>query len=372
MKTHIPKIDDLLERAASKQRFRAKISGEARPAFAFLVTGGIGDLIVTARFVRDFLASVGGGKFDVYFDSPADADMIYRAIPGYRQSLGPNLIKYSKRLYAYFFELNQFIKLIFRISPLIAHFDAGCRHDLVKQKLNSILIRTDPISLLAEQHPFLDGQLGRYAVYKGRGRRDFLHYLADIPYRGDLFPLDADVAAAKRFGLSPDGFVTLHTGYDGAMSGARKTATKVFRDWSKVIEILRAKGFSLPIVQIGAPGTSDPIANVDVDLVGRTSLSDAKSLVAASAFHCDNEGGFVHIAAAFGKKCCVIFGPTDVDFFSYPDNLNIRPRKCGGCWWSERSWMTDCPRGDDYPVCMSSHDAEAIAAALLGKFANSG
>jgi hypothetical protein len=72
----------------------------------------------------------------------------------------------------------------------------------------------------------------------------------------------------------------------------------------------------------------------------------------------------VHIARTLGVKSCVIFGPTSIDYFAYPDNINIRPTLCGGCWWINSTWMDACPRGFEMAPCMSTQKPEDIVAAI--------
>ncbi|WP_367303916.1 glycosyltransferase family 9 protein [Rhizobium sp. X9] len=86
-------------------------------------------------------------------------------------------------------------------------------------------------------------------------------------------------------------------------------ATKAYPRWANVVSHLRERfDDDIKFVQIGTEKTSEPIAGVHVNLIGKTSLKEALGLLEHAAFHMDNEGGFVHAAAAFGKKSCVIFG----------------------------------------------------------------
>lgn len=65
-----------LERSARhtlkrRQLRRQKITENS--GAAFLITGGVGDLVVAARFIRDLLAATGGGEFSVFYSSPKAA-----------------------------------------------------------------------------------------------------------------------------------------------------------------------------------------------------------------------------------------------------------------------------------------------------------
>lgn len=359
------KIRQSVRRNHQKHQLRKLIQQGGAPFFAIRITGGLGDLIVIARFFRDFLESCGGGTFDVYYSSQELGELIFKSVPGFRAAFEETIFDEAQRHYPYAFRLNQFFYSELMPSPLKRVLGDSRRHNAIMKRLKLVAKHTDPIRVLADNHPRLDGSLSAFAFYKGRSRRDFLHYLAGVPYGGDRLEIDCETGVLEKFGLVADQYITLHNGYDDTHGGIKKRATKVYADWDRVIVALRRLGLSLPIVQIGSPMTSEAIDNTDRNLVGKTEIEEAMALVAASAFHLDNEGGFVHVAAAFGRQSCVVFGPTSVDFFAYPGNVNIKPRECGGCWWVEPNWMINCPRGLDSPVCMDSHDPESIAAEIM-------
>jgi hypothetical protein len=114
--------------------------------------------------------------------------------------------------------------------------------------------------------------------------------------------------------------------------------------WAELVSKLKALHPSLRIVQIG--GTSSrPIAGVDDCLIGRIRLGEALWLLQGAALHIDGESGLVHAAYALGTPSVVLFGPTDVGFFGYRDNVNLNAGVCTPCWWSTPDWLGRCPRG---------------------------
>lgn len=331
---------------------------------AFRITGGIGDLIVAARFVRDLLKATGGGTFSVFYTSPMAANLIFGELPGFSGAHHDSLYKYGRDYFRYALTLNQFIYV--DKLPSFTNFISDDNSRALTEVLERYEKAVEPLSVVRDHHPFLDGATGRYAVLKGHSRRDFMHHLCRIPYGGDLVEIGQDKSAISRFGLTQARYVTIHNGYDENMqtSGGGR-ATKAYPFWAEVVSALkRGLDSDLEFVQIGVPKTSEHIPCADHDLIGKTSLSEAFGLLAGAAFHLDNEGGFVHAAAAMGKRSCVVFGPTSLDYFSYPNNLNFAPSQCGDCWWSEKTWMMKCPRGLAEPVCMQQNPsalAESVA-----------
>jgi hypothetical protein len=60
-------------------------AGDPRPVIAVLVTGGVGDYIVIARFLRDFAAAIEPVRFDIYCAQPEAGDWVFASIAGFRR-----------------------------------------------------------------------------------------------------------------------------------------------------------------------------------------------------------------------------------------------------------------------------------------------
>ncbi|MGO1074489.1 glycosyltransferase family 9 protein [Inquilinus sp. CA228] len=359
------KIRRFLRKRAAMQDFVERTKKVPPADFSIVITGGMGDFIVIARFWRDLLAKVGGGSFDVFSPAPAMTEWIFRAIPGFRLSFSMGLYEHSKLFYTYSFRINQMIYVERKpesIDQIFHKTELSSNTLSIIKNIDKCLHEIRP---MAENHPRLDGTLGRYAVFKNRTRRDFLHYMAGIPYGGDRFDLSLAPTVLDRFGLKAGSYITVHNGYDEAMGTVGLRATKAYPGWPEVIAELQRLGLGLQVVQIGTPATSSPIDGAQLNVIGQTSLLEAATLVAGAAFHLDNEGGFVHLANTFGVRSCVVFGPTSKDYFGYPDNINFAPNACGDCWWIEPNWMKECPRGFTNPICMSSHSATEIARSII-------
>jgi ADP-heptose:LPS heptosyltransferase len=159
-------------------------------------------------------------------------------------------------------------------------------------------------------------------------------------------------------------YLTVHNGFDPDFVISRATTTKCYPHFASVVSELKLRYPQLLLVQIGG-ATSTPIAGVDVGLIGRTTIPEAAAVIAGAQLHLDNESGLVHMAACLGTRSCVLFGPTDADYFGYPQNINLRPGCCGGCWWTTDSWMDQCPRGFATPPCMDSIVPEDVVRHLL-------
>ena len=63
-------------------------------------------------------------------------------------------------------------------------------------------------------------------------------------------------------------------------------------------------------------------------------------------------------------RSVVMFGPTPVGVFGYPQNINLEPVHCKACWFSTETWLVECPRHTSGPQCMSEHSTGGIIEAV--------
>ena len=329
---------------------------------AVTVSGGVGDLIVYARFMRDLAKHAEPFAFDVFASRPAIAEWVFAAVPGFARAFPDSLEPFAGRNYDLRLRINQALALQsenanwprLRQAPRLLRILDAIQH----------AAKADDMALYLKYHPRLDNSLARRAVLAGHSRHNFLQGLADIPYGGDALNIPADSNALSMLGLQGKKFITVHNGFDTNFIIRGQRATKCYPHFDRVIAAIKAARPELLIVQIGTT-TSDPIPDVDVNLIGQTNMQQVAALVRASALHLDNEGGLVHLAACYGRRSLVVFGPTPSDYFGYPHNINVDPLKCGNCWWLDDLWMDRCPRGQAEPECMFSQPPEHIAALAL-------
>lgn len=338
------------------------IRSDGRLAIAITVSGGLGDLVVIARWMRDLAGSVEPFSFDVFAPSPSLAGWVFSAVPGFGRAYPDTLDDLAGRGYDLRLRVNQTVVVQYE-SVRWARLRKAPRMVAVVAKMNAARHRggLEPYIL---NHPRLDNGLARKAVYAGCNRNDFLHSLTGLGYGGDLLGLAADESVLERLGLAGRVFVTVHNGFDTNFVITGQRATKCYPHFAAVVAGLKAARPDLVVVQLGTT-TSEPIPGVDLDLIGQTSLAEVAGLLRATALHLDNEGGLVHLAACYGRRSLVVFGPTPSGYFGYPQNINVDPVRCGGCWWIDELWMDRCPRGMAQPECMFSQPPDKIVGLAL-------
>jgi hypothetical protein len=346
-------------RAARIRGANARLRASSSPGelcFAFAITGGLGDSLVIARFVRDLAAQCGPFRFDLFSPKPQFTAWAFASLPGLQAA--HHDISFNQLLpdYDVCMRLNQHA-IVYQHH--VNHRALYQRESLVRVIKN--LVDYQPrIDVFIQHHPWMDNYLSRFAVFSGATRRDYLHLMAGLQYGGDRLVVPQDIRLRSRLGLSPGSYVTVHNGFDTDFVITGQRATKCYPHFGAVVATLRRLLPELRFVQIGTT-TSEPIAQCDLVLLHQTTLDEASGLIAGAALHLDNEGGMVHLAACLGTSSAVLFGPTPSDYFGYPGNLNIDPPVCGNCWWMKRSWMDVCAKGYDTPLCLTEQDPERVA-----------
>ncbi len=336
---------------------------------AFKIGGGIGDHLLAARYIRDLNAAVGEFRFDIYSSRPETADWIFGHMPQFNRCYDEYFSWHSKqyyRLYAAAMLVSQFVVLQYEVIDWTRLNNERPKLVRVCETMDRFRHARDLNEIIAA-HPRLDNLLGLKASFMNCSRHDFSHAMSGIDYGGHALGIPADPALLDRFGLRGRAYVTIHNGFDAEFQtayGFANKSTKVYAQFDAVVERLRAQRPDIYIVQLGTK-TSQPIKGVNLQLVGKTSISESAAILAGSTLHVDNESGLVHMAACLGTISCVVFGPTPAAYFGYDQNVNILPRECGGCWWVNKDWMTNCPRGMSEPVCLSATTPESVAQAVL-------
>jgi ADP-heptose:LPS heptosyltransferase len=186
------------------------------------------------------------------------------------------------------------------------------------------------------------------------------------PYGIPFFPTTKALRIVSAFLSMP--YITVHNGFDTnyRVTPRRKTnyaSTKNISgaQWQEIVLTLRRA--DIQIIQLGVVEESE-IPGVNYYLNGQTSLSETALLLKHAICHIDTEGGLVHLARAVHGRSVVLFGPTPAEVFGYPQNINLEPPDCKGCWFVTSHWLVECPRHTSGPQCMRGHSAERVVDAV--------
>jgi hypothetical protein len=319
--------------------------------YAIRITGGLGDALIIARLARDLQAELGSPQFDVYFQSPEAIEPFFRSIPGFRESLHVDAFPAVVGQYGFALLANQFVtfakehlnsQLLSRKAPKVLQFVAHA--ESARKSIEKYIA----------VHPALDGAFADIAAPQGYKRHTYLHEMLGLRYSGDRLDIPVDPQLPSQLGLDVGKYITVHDGWDtkAKLMSDRPMKALPQRTWMEVVAEIKARRPDIQIVQLGGP-TGGDIEGVDVNLKRKLTFLQSVSVLAKSLLHIDTESGLVHVAASLGLRSVVVFGPTNVEWFSYPQNVNIAPKLCGNCWWVTDSWLDVCAAGHPVPVCTS-------------------
>lgn len=168
--------------------------------------------------------------------------------------------------------------------------------------------------------------------------------------------------------LLDSSYITVHYGFDTKklpenVSPQKYNCTKniSIEKWEKIISEVSKLG--LKIIQLGNK-EERKIDNIDLYLNGKTTLEQTAHILKNALCHIDTEGGLVHLARSVHTRSVVMFGPTPVTMFGYPQNINLEPTGCKECFWTTQSWILECPRNTVWPDCMEEHKPDTIFKAV--------
>lgn len=215
-----------------------------------------------------------------------------------------------------------------------------------------------------QRFPFDNDDLWRAAASHGLSMSMLMAQTAGFP--------DADFEAYSQC-LSPTDFALrreLPPRYIAVCNSAETRAigqnlwTKVLsrEKFSRVVARIRTT-FDTPIVLLGTLDDA-PVEEVDIDLRGRTSLREAAATLRNAAVFIGPEGGLANLCRAVGTRAVIFFGSTPPEFFALRANRNVRPKRCGGCWWTTPSYLHQCPLLQAEPECTASISEEDIVASV--------
>lgn len=192
----------------------------------------------------------------------------------------------------------------------------------------------------------------RVAILRGWNRYFALGHGEVLGLRADMVHVELSTDYESEYrNLRLKKYITLNRGAD-KWAKYKTMQTKVWplKFYEQLITMLKKKYAEYEIVQIGSNDTEE-IRGVDRYIKGQ-SLELIKYILKNSSLHFDCEGGLVHLATALGTKCVVVFGPTPVEYYGYPQNINITAGKCSNCMHLLRDWYVECLKGQQEPECM--------------------
>lgn len=347
-----------------KQNFWKRLAGkkvsdfdavdDAVPHIAFIVKGGIGDVVCNLFYIQAFSEKFGLGKFlDIYMEYDADIrdgllcgkSFFNRALP-------------DKALVVQDYDV---IVHLVRL-PSVLKF---CRDKLQRLGLDELCDYLGYLEQGRQQNPIMfmsssqgDAVAMRYAQLQNRRRPEEADLGNRLMMREKSFALscveDSD-AVLRKFGLEKGAYILVQRG----VGEADRFDGQTTRLWpaARYEEVCRFLKDSFPQYRLVQPGSGrdDALAAVHLDLRGKTSFEELKVLLKEARLLLCCEGGMAHLRHFLGGgRSVVLFGPTAADFYGYPENVNVCSGACRGCEWLSCDWHKKCLRGFEAPLCFEA------------------
>lgn len=333
----------------------------------FKCKGGLGDILISLNYIHEFRKQVGYKHVVIDVYAHRNLALVEALIP--KNSFIDNIYvdediaDNGDDRYDLFVMLNRFPDVrrrreekIYRYAPVLINFIQACE----KFRIENLRF--------FDYLPLCDGIANDISIIQKKKRIqqpdifNLFNISEDFRYELEIAP--ESMSFLRQMGLKENEYITIHRGTDDRQV---KNSTKLwpFTSYQILIDLIKKNFPTVKIVQVGINKERCPaFANIDVSLVGKTSIEDMKAILKYSKFHIDNEGGNVHLRHALnGGISAVIYGPTAPEFYGYSENINLRGNGCKyPCEWVINNWQANCARGfesENLP-CMNSLTPEIV------------
>ena len=319
--------------------------------------GGIGDIVMLSTFLKELFKYAGS---DIVFTvvSGQNRDALRSVFLGYAfvgrvaSSEEINIDAFDKDWDAVL-SAGRFLSVQFMNeeslcakAPVLYDYLCACRD--FERKNAKFFEQTSSMDTLSVIYSILNGKK-RYSQTDFNGA---LGINAGTMAFTTLDPRGGGILA--RNGLDQCVYMTFQRGVDALYKGKVSTRLWPSEHYSELVRMLKAEFPSLRLVQLGRKNPESDLEGMDLDLRGKTTFEELKTVLKHSALHLDADCGMVHLAHNVQGKSAVLFGPTNPDFLGYPENINLRAQNVCSLWceWVTDDWQQECLRGAAIPLCM--------------------
>lgn len=181
----------------------------------------------------------------------------------------------------------------------------------------------------------------------------------------DMLPMHSDIGLdtmcdnfLAENSLDDCEYITISCGADPDAGGQKQTKVWPPHRYEEFVRLFKGEYPSIKVVQLST--AEEPIINGTDIQIRNAALGAVKIFLKHALLHLANEGGMAHIATQLGTKCVVLFGPTPVHYYGYPQNVNIVSPLCSGCMEYAENWFVRCARGLETAECMEGITGDMV------------
>ena len=223
---------------------------------------------------------------------------------------------------------------------------------LIKEHENLFLKQRDTLFKNPRLEAIVKKEFNRFFLISNYAKE---HNLSRTVFPMHTLGINEKINYNFHMGSLRQNIITIHDGYDvhnKYMVSGRATKQWKWEHWNKLVKDIKFKYPEHKIIQLGAV-TGRPIDGVDDCLLNKTTIVEALNILSQSSLHIDGDSGLVHAATRFGIPSIVMWGPTPMHFYAYPQNINLTSNVCNdACYGVKENWMDKCPINYTTPKCM--------------------
>lgn len=305
------------------------------------MSGGLGDALINLNYLYKFREYIGYKdiNIDVYFEKPIFAKFV-------RENDFINKY-YIGRIY----NIDDY-DVFFRIFryPCLYKFN----REFVKNKSKKLYDLLEKYAEFKKEHgkvvlqePWYDS-IGKDIALANNHIRLQQPDIDNVLKITENYELPIEISnidkTLRKFSLDGKKFITLNRGVGNKLEQSPKLWP--LENYNLLIKLLKESYPNYTLVQLGdTASTFGIMQGIDLNLVGQTSFDELVVLLKTADLHIDCEGGLVHLRKALNAPpSVVLFGPTSLEFFGYPTNINIKAENvCKiACEWVSTAWETTC------------------------------
>lgn len=322
--------------------------------------GGIGDYAYTAKYLyclkKKFQKNV---SIDIFAENYVEAANVF-----WKNQPHINNVIYDKE------NLNHDCQIEIVRFPIIKHID---KKRLENVGSNEIKEYFKIISDFYLKNPlyFLSDYLGKeYSKLKGKSRENQAD-IEDILNMSKTSSFQLNIQEnndiLKKNGLIKDQYIILQTGSGIHFKNENDTRQWPLEYYNELVKKIKSINKAIPIIQIGE-NFQKPILGTDLNLTGKTSFNEMLNLLKNAHLLISQEGGIPILRHFISKKTsCVIFGPTDKDFYGFNENINLSPNLACECEWLTENWNQYCTKTNTQNSCTTNISPETVILHLKSK-----
>lgn len=325
---------------------------------AFHPTGGLGDYIVSASVLEE-LQAVCNTEIDVYVEKYNFGLAVY----GHRDKV--NVKSYNEL----FFKMKSY-DLVLEIEHLVHVVYWRPSRILTLSKELYYIVKTIFNSLSREKIDF-GNKWNRERLHFERCRLLGINRWTELRMEGAFkilstkvnIPLLDSYNSTEVDGYFLDKqYITVNWGTDKLGSDKIQLKLWPLNNIEDFIYKFKIKYPNIKIIQLG-DNDAYKLTGCDAFILGK-SIELIKWILKRSLCHIDCEGGLVHLAKQLNTKCIVLFGPTPMHMYAYPENINLSSNTCQNCMGLSKKWAYNCINKKNPHICLKLIKAEEVLRAF--------